>query len=91
MVATQIFFIFIPNPGEGFHFDVHIFSKGLVQPPTRLLLLIGFWKLEVMYVLELTERVLMKSLKMMILQRASVLSYCRRSGLCAIFGEGNQR
>ena len=85
----QICFIFIPT-WERFPFWRSYFSKGL-KPPTRLLLLIFFWKLEVMYVLELTERVLMKSLKMMILKRASVLNYCRRSGLCAIFGGGNQR
>ena len=34
MVATQIFFIFIPKIGEDSHFDEY-FSDGLVQPPTR--------------------------------------------------------
>ena len=36
MVATQTFFVFIPNLGEDFHFDSY-FSGGLVQPPTRVL------------------------------------------------------
>ena len=32
-----MFFILTPNLGEDdFHFDEHIFSNGLVQPPTRL-------------------------------------------------------
>ena len=35
VVATQIF-LFIPDPGEMIQFDgSHIFSNGLVQPPTR--------------------------------------------------------
>ena len=29
------FLFFIPRSGEDSQFDVHIFSKGLVQPPTR--------------------------------------------------------
>ena len=28
-------FLFLPLPGEMIQFDEHIFSKGLVQPPTR--------------------------------------------------------
>ena len=35
VVATQIFFIFIPNLGEIIQFYSY-FSKGLVQPPTRV-------------------------------------------------------
>ena len=35
LVATQIFFMFTPNPGEMIQFDyVIFFSGGLVQPPT---------------------------------------------------------
>ena len=34
MVATQIFFIFISIWGFMIQFDEHIFSDGLVQPPT---------------------------------------------------------
>ena len=35
-MATQIFFIFVPNPGEIIQFDEHIFSSGL-KPPTSSL------------------------------------------------------
>ena len=34
LVATQIFLMFIPIPGEMIQFDSY-FSDGLVQPPTR--------------------------------------------------------
>ena len=35
MVASNIFFIFTPICGEMIQFEEHIFSTGLVQPPTR--------------------------------------------------------
>ena len=37
MVATQICFLFTLKIGEEFQFDEHIFSDGLVQPPSRLI------------------------------------------------------
>ena len=88
---SNIFYVHPENWGR-FPFWRSYFSKGLVQPPTRLLLLIGFWKLEVMYVLELTERVLMKSVKMMI-NRSVPLFWAIVGGLdyAPSFGGGNQR
>ena len=46
LVATQIFFNVHPYMGKGSQFDEHIFSDGLVQPPTRkhsVPLFLGNW------------------------------------------------
>ena len=37
MVATQIFFIFTPNPGEMIKFDEHIFQMGWLKTTNQSL------------------------------------------------------
>ena len=47
VVATQIFYMFFSYLGKISNFDEHIFSDGLVQPPTSVSLCLGipesFW------------------------------------------------
>ena len=57
VVATQIFFIFNPNPGEWSKFDEHIFQMGWFNhQPDKELLLFGSITLEVSYLPKMLAR-----------------------------------
>ena len=53
MVVSKIFFMFKPYLGKYVHFDEHIFSTGLVQPPGRISFEHIFSNIEEMRVLEM--------------------------------------